>query len=84
MFLPPLIVGHSPQRAFHILEGEMWIAVISRQTCCDRRPERHAELGFNKHSFTMHTGLADTITLHVFGLLRFRRMLFSSLGFPSK
>lgn len=47
-------------------------------------PKRRAELGFNKHSFTMHTGLADQTTLHTFGLFRFRSMLLSSSGFPSK
>jgi hypothetical protein len=46
--------------------------------------ERRAEFGFNKHSFTMHTGLAGQMTLHTFRLSRVRSMLLSSLGFPAK
>jgi hypothetical protein len=42
------------------------------------------ELGFNKRSFTMHTGLAGQMTLHTFKLSRVRSMLLSSLGFPSQ
>src|SRR5438874_5581733 len=56
----------------------------SPQVCCDGRSQTPRELGFNKHSFTMHTGLAGQITLHTFRLSRVRSMLLSSLGFPSK
>ena len=60
------------------------IPMSSRQTCCDERPERRKKLGFNKHSFTMHTGLAELIYLHPFGPFRFTGMLLSPSGFPSR
>ena len=62
----------------------MGIPIASRQVCCDGRTERLAELGFNNHSFTVHTGLADQITLHTFGLFRVSSMLLSSLSFLIK
>ena len=62
----------------------MRLLMTSRQTCCDGRPERHTELVFNKHSFTIHSGPAEQTTVHVFRLFRFTGMLLSSLGFPSK
>jgi len=47
-------------------------------------PERRAELGFNKHSFTICPGLAELITVPVFQLFRFTSMLLFPLGFPAR
>ena len=60
----------------------MLIPGSPRQGCCGGPRVCRVGLGFNKPSFALRAGLADTTVLHPFRLLRFHTKLLSPLGFP--
>ena len=80
--LSPFITGHSLERTFACGGRIMRIPGSPPQGCCGGPRVCRVGLGFNKPSFAMRAGLADTTALHPFRLLRFATMLLSPFGFP--
>src|SRR5262249_48226379 len=58
LFPPSLGSPHWRER-YASSKGWVRMPVTSLQACCDERPERRRELGFDKRSLAMQTGLAE-------------------------
>src|SRR6266567_1395105 len=83
-FLPQVIPGSSLERALHLHRYHRWIPASPLQRCCGGCGFHRRELGFDKLSLTLRTGLAKQRRTSLPSFLAFIGMLRSPLAFAAR